>query len=209
MPLPSSTSITRAFVALAAVALAACGDPVGPVASPARPSLDRGAVAAPEIAVVALKRLKPLDGALTASAVIDRRGGELQIRKAGITVKVPSGAVSAPTRFTVTALAGDLVAYEFEPHGIQFARPLEAAQELRVTTLGNNGHNSTEVALSELRAAYFPTTQSLDFDRGVARVLEFEPTTIDLHGHEVRWEIRHFSGYMVSSGRYATSGVQE
>ena len=204
-PMHSYSPLARLATALCTGALcvvaAACGDPVGPGAPAAPPALLKAAADPTDIHVVALKRRAPLDRDITVSATIGRKGGTLEIREAGIVVKVPSGAVSEPVQFKLTALAGDMIAYEFQPHGIHFRRPLEATQELKQTTLGARKHDPSDADIQALQAAYFPSREKLHPERGTASVKELLPTTLAVHGHRLRWEIWHFSGYMVSSAR--------
>src|SRR5687767_1532962 len=69
-----------------------------------------------------LERKTPLSEDITVTATIDEKGGSLSIPAAGFHLTVPQGAVKSKTKFTVTAIKGSLVAYEFGPHGIRFAK---------------------------------------------------------------------------------------
>jgi hypothetical protein len=64
----------------------------------------------------------------SASAVIGAFGGQLTLPSAGLTVVVPPFAVASPTRITVTAVAGNQVAYELDPHGTRLLVPLVVTQ---------------------------------------------------------------------------------
>src|SRR5206468_1390200 len=68
-----------------------------------------------------LKRTKALSGAASASGIIGPTGGSLSIPRAGVEITFAPDAVTVPTRITVTAVEGVDVAYEFQPHGLQFA----------------------------------------------------------------------------------------
>ena len=78
--------------------------------------------------VAVLERSRPLDSDEVVSETIGYGGGIIRLPESGLTVFVPWGAVRAPTRITVTAPAGDLVGYHFEPHGLEFRRPVTLAR---------------------------------------------------------------------------------
>jgi len=137
-------------------------------------------------------RATPLANDISVSAVIGKGGGTISIPDAGLTLVVPAGAVTSDTRFTATALAGRLVAYEFEPHGTTFAVPLQFTQDLRkVSLLG---------ALTSplMDGAYFTDEDKLNQTLGIAAVSELLPATVDLLHGRVGFPIKHFSGYLVS-----------
>ena len=96
--------------------------PVEPTAAiPGKPSESLLGLLLP---VRGVTRAVPLKNDITVKAVIGSKGGTLTIPDAGLTLVVPAGAVKSNTTFTATAIAGRLVAYEFEPHGTTFAVPL-------------------------------------------------------------------------------------
>jgi len=113
----------------------------------------------------------------------------------GLTITVPPGAVATTTHITVTALPGAPIAYRFEPHGLQFAVPLQLTQSLR----GAKIHDGT-LADAPLLLGYFATDR-LDTDArtGQARVKEILPVLVDVKGQRAILSIRHFSGYTVAS----------
>ena len=126
---------------------------------------------------------------VTVKATIGKNGGTLSIPEAGFSLVVPPGAVGAPVEFSVTAIAGRSVAYEFEPHGIAFNVPLVARQDLRVTDYR---------FFSFLGAAYFADRSLLDLDAATGLVSELvNGLTLPLT-RQFYWPIRHFSGYMVT-----------
>lgn len=150
-----------------------------------------------------LTRLVPLGTTYRASAVIGSAGGRVHLPQTGLTLTVPAGAVSGPTTFTVTAPAGAGVWYEFGPSGARFAKPLTVTQDVRFTAL------SALTALSSLTARFAPPALEAgyfvdgtqDDATGTAVVQEFLPVTLDTKRLEVRFQVNHFSGYMVSTGR--------
>jgi hypothetical protein len=76
------------------------------------------------------EREEPLRYDEVVTQTIGRDGGVIRLPRAGLTVTVPRGALTSPTRITVTAPAGDLLGYEFAPHGLQFKKPVTLTQEV-------------------------------------------------------------------------------
>lgn len=126
----------------------------------------------------------------TASAVIGRAGGVLRI-PSGARLVVPAGAVSANVTFRVTQVAGSILAYDFEPHGITFAVPLTLEQPI-------NGTNFDRFTNPVVRGAYFKDVLQLDQTRLKATVDEFRPTVLSIDKQWIRFSIDHFSGYIVA-----------
>ena len=126
----------------------------------------------------------------TASAVIGRAGGVLRI-PSGARLVVPAGAVSANVTFRVTQVAGSILAYDFEPHGITFAVPLTLEQPI-------NGTNFDRFTNPVVRGAYFKDVVQLDQARLKATVDEFRPTGLSIDKKWIRFSIDHFSGYIVA-----------
>jgi hypothetical protein len=143
--------------------------------------------------VVVLQRATPLPSNITVTKVIGSGGGTITVPGAGLTVAVPSGAVAYPTTFTVTVLAGRPVAYEFGPHGTKFAKPLTMTQDLRVSYL-------TPEALQYMHfhAGYFSSTTNLIDSLLRAIVSELLPASADANSMVVRFNVSHFSGYLVA-----------
>jgi len=143
--------------------------------------------------VVVLQRATPLPSNITVSKVIGSGGGTISFPEAGLTVTVPAGAVYYPTNFTVTALAGRPVAYEFGPHGTKFAKQLTMTQDLRVTLL-----NQQAIQYMHFHAGYFTSTTNLIDWLLRAVVSELLPATTDATNMVVRFNVSHFSGYLVA-----------
>lgn len=185
---------------LAAVALlgaiAGCADaPSAPVAEP---------TVAPQASLLALnltpalRRSAPLERDLVARARIGSEGGTIAIPGAGIRVVIPAGAVAAPTDFAVTAIAGNAVAYDFQPHGVRFARPLRVTQELR-------GTDWIGLPILNFRAVYFAEREQVDPVKALIQVDEVLPLSLDLLRLRVGFDVEHFSGYGISTGRTRTT----
>lgn len=179
---------------LVAAALAACTpDSTGPdgLITTGGPALD---LSDPPVVVDVLQRSEPLLHSLAASGVIGRGGGTLRIPEAGFSITFPSNAVRVPTLVTVTAVPGTAVAYLFAPHGLVFHRSPAITQDLRGTEVF--GHPSR---LGELEGAYFPDPGALE---GLtATIRETRPTTVDVSGWRMRFDVDHFSGYTASTRR--------
>ena len=113
----------------------------------------------------------------------------------GLTVVIPKGAVSQPTRITVTALRGSSIAYRFEPHGLQFAAPVVLTQSLQGLKLQRNA-----LGLPSIIGGYFSEDSlMLDPATGTVRVRELLPVWMDANGRNIRLNVQHFSGYTVAS----------
>ena len=141
--------------------------------------------------VIGLRRTTPLATPITVAKTIGSEGGSLSIPEAGVTVTVPSGALVAPTVITMTARAGSLVAYDFEPHGITFARRLVFSQSLR-------GTNATLLNFGSLKLGYYSDPSLLTPLGGL--VSELLDGSVDLLAWRFQSNIPHFSGYILSCG---------
>ena len=205
----ATTRRARTLRGLAALALAAatvaCSEvPAAPLAPAARPNASLlGGVLGGVLGLVdgvvtlltsplrakALTRKAPI-AAQSATQTVGVAGGVITLPGAGLTVVVPPGAVSAPTAITVSAPAGSAVWYDFQPHGLQFAVPLQLTQDLRATNYG-------ALLSPPLKGAYMVEGSQ---DGATALVTELIATTLDLFKTKATFPVRHFSGYMVSWG---------
>ena len=186
-----------AALALGALTLASCG-----VESPTRPQLQQSPPEAPAadllggltslIGVKGLQRTSPLAVPITVTKVIGPEGGTLAIPQAGVTVTVPRGALATTKTITMTARAGSLVAYDFAPHGVVFAKPLVFSQQLR-------GTNATLLSAPLLGLGYYRDPSLLSKTGGL--VSELLNGTVNTLSWTFTSTIPHFSGYMVSCGR--------
>lgn len=138
-----------------------------------------------------LLRTTPLAAPITVSRTIGYWGGTLAIPEAGVTVVVPVGALTSDTKITMTARAGSLVAYDFDPHGITFAKPLAFTQSLK-------GTNVSLLTVLQLKLGYYTDPSLL----GQTTALVSE--VIGGVGSLLTWTftapINHFSGYVVICG---------
>ena len=178
---------------LSVLLLAGCArDGVAPVEPTAIPSKPSSALLG-LLPVRGVTRATPLAKDIAVSAVIGKKGGTISIPEAGLTLVVPAGAVSSDVRFTATALAGKLVAYDFQPHGTRFAVPLQFSQDLRKTSLLASLTGSLL-----LDGAYFVDSNQLNQASGTALVSELRSATVNLLQFRASFPINHFSGYLVS-----------
>ncbi|MEO7455172.1 MAG: hypothetical protein ABIY52_02855 [Gemmatimonadaceae bacterium] len=198
----------RRFTALAAglALLAACsGEPMtappAPLATPAAaPSADLlgglvGGVVGTVTSLITLpglQRTTPLAANITVSQTIGTAGGTLSIPSAGVTVVVPAGALSKSTLITMTARKGYLVAYDFAPHGITFAKPLVFTQKL-------SGTSANILTAPLLNLGYYSDPNLLTAVGGL--VSELLGGNVNLLNWTFTGSIKHFSGYMVGMAR--------
>jgi hypothetical protein len=135
------------------------------------------------------------------SAMVGADGGTLSLPGADFSLTIPAGALAGPTAITVTAKAGPFVAYEMQPHGLRFMKPVIALQGLRTTaTYGTDPGNS-------IRSAYLPEgAESIDAN-DLAAPVEVEASTTVLYGakpvaESQEWILNHFSRYILISGAW-------
>lgn len=144
------------------------------------------------VSVDGLQRTTPLAAPITVTKTIGSAGGTLTIPQAGVTVTVPKGALARSTVITMTARAGTLIAYDFAPHGITFAKPLVFTQQLR-------GTNASILTAPFLKLAYYKDASLLTKVGGL--VSELLGGVVNLTSWTFTAHIQHFSGYMVTCGR--------
>jgi len=181
---------------VASFAASGCGSD-NPTSPPSRTAPDVGpayALLSAPVSVTGLRRIKPLPAPIAVTATLGPLGGRLSVPGAGLTVVVPPLALSKTTTITVTALAGNLVAYEFAPSGTKFLVPLVATQDLRNT-------NTSGLNVSLFSAGYFKSTSDINFVTVTASVGELLSVNVSLLNLTATFTIPHFSGYLVATGR--------
>jgi hypothetical protein len=183
---------------LAIIAVAGCGDQpsVTTPTTPAGGTAGRTILLSPTT-VNAVTRNTPLAQSVSTSRTIGLFGGTLSIPSAGISVVVPPLALTKSTLITVTAVAGNQVAYEFEPHGITFGVPLIVTQSLV-------GTSAQGTLLQMLYAGYFHQLSDLNLLNGTAVVTELLNTSVGVGGLTTVFPVFHFSGYLVATGLQST-----
>jgi hypothetical protein len=133
------------------------------------------------------------------SAIVGPDGGTLSLPGSDFAISIPNGALEAPTTITVVAKAGQHVAYEMLPHGLQFLRPVTAVQGLQNTAIyGTDAGNA-------IRSAYLAEgIENIKADDS-ASPSELQAATTYFYGSrpvaETQvWTIKHFSRYILISG---------
>jgi len=137
-------------------------------------------------------RKTPLASNITVRKTIGRSGGVLSIPAAGVSVVVPAGALNGDTQITMTARAGYLLAYDFEPHGVKFNVPLVFNQSLNNTNVGL-------LTPLSLKLGYYSDPSLLG--KTTALVSELIQGVTSILTRTFTAPIKHFSGYIVICGR--------
>jgi hypothetical protein len=127
-------------------------------------------------------------------------GGIIQLRRPGVQIRFPAGAVSENVLIEVRALPGSAVAFEFGAHGLTFGAPVE----IRIARKGLAGSwlewgeedifDGTEIRryLVGLLGVYFVGDSE-------SEVTPLETLPIYLDDGDIVFKITHFSGYAVAS----------
>jgi hypothetical protein len=196
---PLVRTLTRRASLLVAVAgaavIAACS--ADPVAS--GPELTRRSEVLPPTGAVKVKVLprkaeqeKAETGTLT---ITSAKGGSIVLPGAGVRLDVPAGAIrSGSVTIVMTATPGRMVAYEFQPHGLKFAKQVMLYQDLDQTLF--------QAGLT-LWGGY--NLESVDQAKGQVTSLESVLATVATDRKtgktSAAFPIWHFSGYVLTSGR--------
>jgi hypothetical protein len=192
-------NLRRLFCCSAAALALGCQDVTAPVVpttdTPSRLTRPAGS---PDTVYV-LRRLQPLPRGVTAIVRVGPSGGVVSLPAAGATLRIPAGALRQRTTIEITARAGSDVAYELQPHGLHFARPLTFEQDLRATEAGRPG--ATDVALEGIYFDGGLARGRKDRDRHFVEVREHRPSHKDKDTDALAFTIDHFSGYLISTGR--------
>jgi len=144
---------------------------------------------------VVLPRSTNVATGLAATGRVTIDGGVISLPAAGLRVTFPPGAVAEPVDVTVSTASAKRVAYEFEPHGLIFARPVLVEQVLTGTSAAN------DAALRRALVATYLATGFVDQTDGAIVADEVLPLRFDTKGRVASFEVTHFSGYQLASGR--------
>jgi len=182
----------------------ACGDPPSTPVGPASGAASRGISAMTSgntlTPAQGLMRTTPLPADVVVVKTVPSGGGGISVPGTDFQLQIPNGAFQGRSMtFTIRAYAGNVVAYDFEPHGVTFLKPLKAVQQL-----GHTNWKSFDLPAGyypNWAGAYFATPSQINTATGQALINEFMPGGISVGGATMTWEIPHFSGYMVSTGR--------
>lgn len=143
--------------------------------------------------VAPMQRATPLAAPVTWSFTAGPGGATSSNGVTGLTITIPAGALAEEVTITVTALAGAPVAYRFEPHGLVFAQNVSLTQSL-------SGIEAGLLSTLAPSGAHFEGDAPA-YTEGLALVNEIVGAQLDLLGGSVAFPIRHFSGWIVASGR--------
>jgi len=147
-----------------------------------------------------LLRTTPLAATVVVVKTIPSGGGGISVPGTDFQLQVPNGAfVGHSMTITIIAYPGNVVAYDFQPHGFVFLKALKAVQQL-----GHTNWKSFNLPAGFYRnwaGAYFASPSQIDLQTGQALINEFMPGGVNVGGATMTWSIPHFSGYMVSTGR--------
>jgi hypothetical protein len=139
------------------------------------------------------ERTTPLAADITWSFSAGPQGAVSTNSGAGLTVIIPAGALATTQMISVTALAGNHVAYRFEPH-LAFDTKVRLEQNLatiRAPWLALvGGHFSGDLP---------------EFVNQVVRITESVPAIISLLHGTVSLHVDHFSGWILGSGNESSS----
>ncbi len=192
-----SRQIATGIVAVFTAVLSACSDAAGPsVSAPDHsvdPAVDQALAnaravssAIPESFVAqGLLRDRALPSAIVVAKLITSEGATIDIPAADFELQIPRGAVAAPLMITVTALPGEAIAYDFEPHNATFAEPLRLVQRLNHTHVADSSDASM---IDQAGIAVASDSVASQAKPGV-------------NGDLLSFMLRRFSGYMASTGR--------
>jgi hypothetical protein len=153
--------------------------------------------------VYVLRRKTPLASPIIVTKNIGYDGGTITVPNTGLTMTIPRGALYRTTSITIAAMPGDKVAYEFGPHGLTFYKPVLVKQSLEGTYAPNSNVKYEAVYFSGGSESDGLLSNLLKGVLGV--VLELLDVILDPYQNAVKFEVRHFSGYLVSTGRMTES----
>jgi hypothetical protein len=147
-----------------------------------------------------LLRTNPLANAVIVTKTIPSGGGGISVPGTDFQLQVPNGAfVGKSMTITIIAYPGRVVAYDFQPHGTVFLKPLKAVQQL-----GHTNWKQLHLPAGfypDWAGAYFADSSQINLMSGRALINEFMPGGVNVGGATMTWSVPHFSGYMVSTGR--------
>lgn len=172
------TIMSRLWVVVVALGLAACGQDSGPLAP-------TGHGTAPNPATVTINGVQLLKAPAglrlsgSATKTIGENGGEIEID--GAELDVPSGALDDDVQITM-AHAQDLWAWDFGPDGLQFNSPAELEIDITIAQLVEIGVDPAELKIAVATNGYSNDWQILGG--------EYDP-----EDEEIELPIEHFSRY--------------
>jgi hypothetical protein len=96
--------------------------------------------------------IAPIPAAIPTSATIGPQGGSIRSDDGGLTLKIPAGALGAPTQFSIVTVPNDAPdalgpAYDLSPGGLAFARPALLVLRYGVNGLPVDGIDAVSLAV--------------------------------------------------------------
>lgn len=133
------------------------------------------------------------------SAVVGPEGGSLALPGSDFAMTIPAGALSDSTLITLTSKGGPHVAYDMQPHGLVFLKPVTVVQHLKNTAPYGTSDGSS------VRSAYLPDGKETIAPDDSATPVEL-PAGATLYyatngvAETHVWYLSHFSRYILISG---------
>jgi hypothetical protein len=96
----------------------------------------------------------------------------------------------------MTAVAGSLVAYDFQPHGTQFYQPVMIQQDVATTSA------AAETQPRLMYGGYYGTSLDssfVDASRTKIKVLQTQLGYLDVGKKQIKIFVGHFSGYALAT----------
>ena len=140
--------------------------------------------------LLVIERNTPLENDVTWSFTAGPFGATSSNAEVGLTITIPAGALATTETITVTALAGSAAAYRFEPH-LEFANKVRLQQT--ASTLNIAG------LLLPTWGAHFDGSAP-ELIGGMLNVTEQVPAVLSVLTGKVRFDVMHFSGWILASG---------
>jgi hypothetical protein len=139
-----------------------------------------------------LERLTAVSNPLKVSKRFTAKdGGTLALSDLNVKLTVPKGALPRDTMtITMTVIPGKIVAYDFEPHGAKFLKPLTLSIDVKAT--------KHSLKKSPLFGGHFTANTEVDPVKGTVGITEV--ISASLRGNILTLNPWHFSGWMVSTG---------
>lgn len=189
---PFGRSIRFAALALPILALLSCGEPSSTPTSPTGAEPSRSLLSLGTLHT--LRRTQSVSEGWCATDVpVGPDGGVVECPAAGLRLEFPEGALPDTVDVSVDIPRGDLVGYEFEPHGIQFSKGVRLRQDLA----GTEAEGSLGL-LESLEGAYVTEVDDLVDPLEILHVDLLGSLLNGLDGTAIM-KIRHFSGYVFAT----------
>ncbi|MGI9625324.1 MAG: hypothetical protein ACR2QM_00695 [Longimicrobiales bacterium] len=152
-----------------------------------------------------LRWATPLKEDVKVSEEIEDDGGTIRL-KPGIELVIPEDALDDEVDITIVSRAGEDVAFEFGPHGLEFNVPVQVRIELSALENSNDIMRSAKMAYynglskdaSRIKVGAINAVYYANQGGEIIEVLQtFDVFVID--GKYLEFETDHFSGYALAS----------